>query len=156
MHAWQYKISSSQRIMQCQRSNMRNQVGSGAGGGHWTWTHGLCCHPAATASDNGRLLCCPTPKVSKRKIDSSSPPPPLRPPPLDSAPFLSCAPIASTTDWGKDPSWMRGGQRSSPMRYVGCLLSSAPFMDATRRQSPHKRYQLLDQFAFQPSASTSP
>ena len=36
---------------------------------------------------------------------------------------------------------MRGGQRSSPMRYVGCLLSNTPFMDATRRQPPHKRCQ---------------
>ena len=26
---------------------------------------------AAAASDNGRLTCCPTPKVSRRKIDSS-------------------------------------------------------------------------------------
>ena len=36
---------------------------------------------AAAASDNGRLTCCPTPKVSRRKIDSSylslSVPPPI-------------------------------------------------------------------------------
>ena len=122
---------------------MRNQVGSeGAGGGHWTWTHGLCCRPAAAASDNGRLLCCPTPKVSKRKIDSSS----LSPSP---SPRLRSYPAPpSTTDWGKDPSWMRGGQRSSPMRYVGCLLSNAPFMDATRRQPPHKRYQAPEPICF--------
>ena len=44
----------------------KNQVRSK--GGHM---HCAQMATAATAPDNGRLTCCPTPKVSRRKIDSS-------------------------------------------------------------------------------------
>ena len=40
----------------------------------------MYCPPtAATAPDSGRLTCCPTPKVPRRKIDSTLLPPSLCP-----------------------------------------------------------------------------
>ena len=145
-------MSSSQRIMQCQRSNMRNQVGSGAGGGHWTWTHGLCCHPTeAAASDNGRLPCCPTPKVSKRKIDSSS----LSPSP---SPRLRSFPILR-------PHRPQIGGRILPgcaavKEVPRCVTLVAYYLVLllwTQRGGSHltNDTKLLNQFAFQPSAPTS-